>query len=638
MARCHPSSWFRSHPSASPRSWGATALLSFVLLLGFSLEAAAAPSLSNIRVSRTSGVAPLAVHFDASAATDSSVQRPFHTLHYEWNFDDPGSGSWTFSGQSKNQAIGAVAGHLFTEGGTYDVTVTITNPAGESITRSTTITVEGNDEHNWAATYCYANGSNFSGCPSGSNQVSGVSSFNSALSGRMGPNTRHLFRRGDSFSIGIYANNTAGPVHIGAFGSGARPRMNSTGSHDQVLIELRTDWRVTGLDFQGGGTPIGQPGNSSAIVNHALGYDLNMNDVFACIDFWNRSNPHPRGLAFVEISCRPRGNVRWIWHRSVDTMYLGLDIDGSGASTPPFRSMRMSHTVYQHGRSVSSNYGGLFTFRACGKSEAGCSGDVRDQYNIISDNRLTNRTGSRVIRTCLDHECNLGGSNGNQTENFIFERNYFDFDYSSSGTSQLNSALWLEGSDMTVRNNIFNLTNLPTAWNTAILEISNRGPTLGGAQANRDNHTVTHNTVAWNGAAHQTVMCRNSAGGSSHLCANNLMWVPSSTKTLATGGGWTTHGNMRDGSEYGGHPFIASASQLDGPEDFKLTPGMAAIDAGHDLAANQGDFVHVDFYRHCRAEGAGFDVGAHEVGASACQAGGGGGNGPQPPAAPILLP
>jgi len=64
---------------------------------------------------RTSGVAPLAVFFDASGTTDIGVTtRPFHDLEYTWSFGDPGSGTWASGAQpgvsSRNSATGPVAG------------------------------------------------------------------------------------------------------------------------------------------------------------------------------------------------------------------------------------------------------------------------------------------------------------------------------------------------------------------------------------------------------------------------------------------------------------------------------------------------------------------------------------------------
>ena len=75
--------------------------------------------------SRVSGVAPLAVFFDATGTTASSTPRPFHDLEYRWDFGDVGSGTWTTGSSagvsSRNTATGPVAAHVFETPGTYTI-------------------------------------------------------------------------------------------------------------------------------------------------------------------------------------------------------------------------------------------------------------------------------------------------------------------------------------------------------------------------------------------------------------------------------------------------------------------------------------------------------------------------------------
>ena len=69
---------------------------------------------------RFSGVAPLAVFFDATATTATATTRPFHDLEYRWAFSEtvgPGIGTWTTGSRanvsSRNSATGPVAAHVF---------------------------------------------------------------------------------------------------------------------------------------------------------------------------------------------------------------------------------------------------------------------------------------------------------------------------------------------------------------------------------------------------------------------------------------------------------------------------------------------------------------------------------------------
>ena len=139
-----------------------------VVTLALAGAVQARPAINGINASRTSGVAPLAVMFDAMDATDPSYRREFHSLHYEWTFDDPSSGTWSYSGKSRNQAIGPLAGHLFTRPGTYRVTLTVTNPAGQAATAAVTINVQDPaTAYAGTRTTCVSSRGNFSGCPAG---------------------------------------------------------------------------------------------------------------------------------------------------------------------------------------------------------------------------------------------------------------------------------------------------------------------------------------------------------------------------------------------------------------------------------------------------------------------------------------
>src|SRR5258706_8996785 len=62
--------------------------------------------------SRTSGVAPLAVFFDATGTTAVGATNPLPELGYYWNFGDSLS-VWNTTGASKNLASRPGAAHVF---------------------------------------------------------------------------------------------------------------------------------------------------------------------------------------------------------------------------------------------------------------------------------------------------------------------------------------------------------------------------------------------------------------------------------------------------------------------------------------------------------------------------------------------
>ncbi|MBI4563356.1 MAG: putative Ig domain-containing protein, partial [Planctomycetes bacterium] len=98
---------------------------------------------------RTTGVAPLAVFFDAvnasNLAYNSGVVQPgdldYASFQYEWDFGDPSSGNWPTNGRSKNGDSGYVAAHVYENAGMYNVTLTVIDSMGGTHVYTQQITV-----------------------------------------------------------------------------------------------------------------------------------------------------------------------------------------------------------------------------------------------------------------------------------------------------------------------------------------------------------------------------------------------------------------------------------------------------------------------------------------------------------------
>ncbi|WP_310620476.1 PKD domain-containing protein [Flexibacterium corallicola] len=177
-----------------------------------------------LTASRLSGPAPLAVFFDATDTTDSDASiDPFRQLGYYFDFDDPNSGTWQYSGKSKNiETGGPLAAHVFDEAGTYEVGLRAQNPNGSTSDAWVTITVEDPDiTYAGTNTIVLSTGSDFTDAPAGAQQLANVTSWPNFQS-----NKRYLLKAGDDFTaLGQLRVNRRSNFQIGSFGDGTKPKV-----------------------------------------------------------------------------------------------------------------------------------------------------------------------------------------------------------------------------------------------------------------------------------------------------------------------------------------------------------------------------------------------------------------------------
>lgn len=559
-----------------------------------------------IVASRISGVAPLAVHFDGSGSSDPSTSRPFHDLQYTWDFDDPTSGTWSTTGKSKNSAFSPETGHLYlTPRATpYNARLTVTNAAGLSSSQIIAITVlDPAQVYAGANTYCFANASletaDWSGCPVDARREGGISTVESALATRFASGKRYLFRRGDSFAISGFgasssAQATAGPITIGAFGSGNRPVFQgsvgprtggASGTPDGVhLLTVASDWRVMDIRFtsNGGGTPINvRDRRDIADAQNSTIYNVTIDNMFNCISSDDTNTaPFPgsftSGAAFIDIDCSlspantPGDGYAFGIISGDKFMFMGVTLHGNGLVIRPWRSIHTRKLVFQNNR-IETTDSLQFTVRACSSFNAPtrCPNGtvVPTEHNVFSDNIFEVRgKNSNWFIFCNHHECTVAGNpaddRGNPTRNHIFERNFFYISANppaaNNSNGNNNRIFNFQGSDVTIRNNIFELTGMVSE---SIFNISLPG---GGEPQSEPisyvNHQVYNNTIVWNsqGSSDLTI-CGSTAAQAGSRCQNNLVYTnapnPSSQITVSTWSGAIVSGNLRAGVEYNGNPF-----------------------------------------------------------------------------------
>ena len=193
---------------------------------------------ASVSPSRTTGVAPLYVNFDATATTSTLITdadpviqtaRRNQELFYATDFGDSGAGVWANGVQSsgltsKNAGYGPVTGHVYETPGTYTVQMVVTDGVNTATKTGTIVVQDPNTVYAGALTICISHSNNFTGAPSGATQVNtaGNTDMYAALNGiATKSNKRILFCKADSWtcSAQIVFNNLSN-MTIGGYGTG----------------------------------------------------------------------------------------------------------------------------------------------------------------------------------------------------------------------------------------------------------------------------------------------------------------------------------------------------------------------------------------------------------------------------------
>ena len=140
-----------------------------------------------LKASRISGPAPLAVQFSAIETTHANSDiDTFRELGYHFIFDDPTSGTWTHSGKPKNSQIGGpIAAHVFETAGVYTVKVRAQDSEGNFSDISIVITVTNpNTVYNNTNTVVISTNANVPSSPDGATILKNQTSWPDWESGK----------------------------------------------------------------------------------------------------------------------------------------------------------------------------------------------------------------------------------------------------------------------------------------------------------------------------------------------------------------------------------------------------------------------------------------------------------------------
>ena len=193
----------------------------FLMLLLFCACYSQAEIVADIEASRTECISPCTVVFSAQETTDTKTPDEhdvFKNLGYAFDFDDPFSGTYRFSGKPKNQQEGGpIASHTFkcdTGICQYMVTVTVKNIYGDIDNDHVTVKVVSPDEYYLPSmTWCISTKGDYNGCPDGAKQMAMLPANNDYSYKRI------LFKRGEYFDEKICMEYGAKFTWFGSYGS-----------------------------------------------------------------------------------------------------------------------------------------------------------------------------------------------------------------------------------------------------------------------------------------------------------------------------------------------------------------------------------------------------------------------------------
>ena len=534
--------------------------------------------------SRTTGVAPLGVFFDATATTSPETSLPFHELYALWDFDDSGSGTFSYGNptlNSRNAARGLVAAHLYTAAGTYTPILTVFDGVNIEQYAEDTITVTSQDAaYPTTSTIVVSTSGTFTGKPTGATEVT-ESDLGTVLGTHLANDTRILFRGGETFSESTSFVITESRWRIGSFGTGRAIFSSTIAGELLQLDDAVADGAISGIEFTGNDTAtsvfIGMLSDTLDQADQITIHDVDAHNCAALVLV--ASNDGDCAEWFIhDCACDTVvGATNQIRFDGTKFSIQGCDINGEGTNESVVRIGFSEKAVISHNR-VQENVQGweLFAFRS--------PSVLVSQYVIFSDNEL-------VTGTATNPTLQIGPSDNSKDsdfQDFVIERNFLRCG-TGGGNGMIDMLSLTRG---TIRNNLYDATN---ENHSAVIFHFFRAIGVNVCGGNTDVH-IYNNTAYFDSAEDPArfVGFGAVAGDAvdTHIY-NNIIYAPnagtttyeltsgSSTDTL-TGTNTVTTGSGFDASPSFATSDGAGGGTLTVPNDFKILTGSYAEDTGTD--------------------------------------------------------
>lgn len=541
--------------------------------------------------SRTTGVAPLTVFFDAvdtlQPSWDSGVIQPpggdFAAFHYEWNFDDDTQAVWTTDGQPENEAHGFVAAHVYRSPGTYRPTLSVIDTSGRRHDYITTIQVQ-----EFSGTTYYISASQGDDNNDGLTTDHPIATFEKGMS-KIASNTRILFRRGDHWMTASTKRIAVpGPGIIGAYGDGVRPFIDFT--VDGTLFDFgvgANDWRIMDIESRGPST-----NNSGGFVS-AAGSLQRLTLLSVRVDGYRTAfgNSYADTNSFEDAIIDSEG-----FNSYATISFIGADrlaILGSYLhDCPNTHVLRVWHAT----KSVISDNQIVRpgpTRQSLKFHNDIESGYPATRYNIISRNTFK---GDTYVVTLAPQDVN----SYEEVQDTVFEDNVVN------STPNTQVAIYADATRLTLRNNIIN-------GNGAARYFIGIQVTKGHSNPPPDGDHIYNNTIVRSeesvppGAEFTGVQIDN--GATNTTLRNNIFYAPASHTLFGVDGAVNNGSGSTIDHNLGPHtnPLLSDPAH----NEFHLLPISPAIDTGADLPS-----VFLDLEGRLRPQdGNGDGTGEWDIGA-----------------------
>lgn len=574
------------------------AALSFPAILGSPLV------LSGITVTCTSDTAPKACIYEAIDIETPVTDQPYLFAECTWNFGDDDSATWSHGSHvgdgtildKKNRAKGMLVSHVYESatGSPFTPSVDCTDGTYTSHRDFAPITVADPDTTFSATTVCIAaSGSDFTDCPGGATQVTNSDASAEIATQLAAGKRRILLKGGDTFtSTSKMLVGIAGPVYIGAFGTG-KPTLRTSAGTNGININnaAAADWRFVDLIVDGQDTADyrGIRGDKSAIdmtflrvevKNMHVGLDFSADYMNAantsapCTGEFpydgTCTNPIWNHFTFVDSYIHDcgisNGGGNCIYSAGARFVLMGSWVSEARGGEHVVRTPWCSHCIISNNTLENPDAGKVvLTMRApdfLGSSTIPAGS--YSEYSWVADNLIQETNGALAV--ALADNGTTTSTDESRQRYAVWERNYFkagsaaDFDNSYNN----NDAIYV-----VVRNNIFD-DGAKTSANATVScsDGADASPSPG--------YCYFYNNTFYTPTAISGYKVSQFSVAQNIYFINNLAWADNVTGTpyvvrVLSGAGVTQNNNSSVAEMQGTNPnFLNGSGLFNTPLDFKI--------------------------------------------------------------------